>query len=131
MKTEERSQLRDIRDADESLRNVGHDLLARQRGAAALDHVAAVIDLVGAVDVDRNLLDVIRVEHLDAVGAQPFAALLAARDGAADRLPDAGQRIDEAVDGGAGADADDAVGDDVLESGAPDQCFQLFLGLRW
>ena len=36
-----------------------------------------VVDLVGAVDVDRQRLDRVRVEHLDAVRAQPRAALLA------------------------------------------------------
>ena len=32
-----------------------------------LDHVAAVVDLVGTVDVDRDALDVVAVEHDDAM----------------------------------------------------------------
>ena len=54
-------------------RHVGDDLLARQRRAAALDHAAGRVDLVGAVDVDRQALDLVGVEHLDAVRAQPRA----------------------------------------------------------
>ena len=64
-----------VGDADEALGQVGDDLLARQRRAAALDHVAAAVDLVGAVDVDRRSLDLVRVEHADAVRLQPLGAL--------------------------------------------------------
>ena len=69
-----------------------------------------------------------RVASLPAPAATAFAR---ARTLLVEFLPDAGQRVDEAVDGGAGADADDAVGDDVLEGRAPDQRLQLVLGLRW
>ena len=50
----------------EQARLRGDDLLARERSAAALDHVAAVVDLVGAVDVDRQLVDLVAVEHRNA-----------------------------------------------------------------
>ena len=52
--------LRVVGDADEALGQVGDDLLARQRRAAALDHAAGAVDLVGAVDVDRQRLDLAR-----------------------------------------------------------------------
>ena len=52
-------QLGFVGDADEAARLRRHDLLARERGAAALDHVAAAVDLVGAVDVDRQLVDLV------------------------------------------------------------------------
>ena len=53
----------------------GDDLLARERRAAALDHVAAAVDLVGAVDVDRQLVDLVGVEHPDAQRPQPLGAM--------------------------------------------------------
>ena len=49
-------QLALVGDADEGTRDRGDDLFARERATAALDHRKSVIDLVGAVDVDRKLL---------------------------------------------------------------------------
>ena len=49
---------------------------ARQRRAAALDHIAGAVDLVGAVDIDRQALDLVGIKHryaqrLQALGAGP------------------------------------------------------------
>jgi hypothetical protein len=65
-------QLGLVGNADKLARLRGHDLLARERRAAALDHVALAVDLVGTVDVDRQRLHLVRVKHRDADGAQPF-----------------------------------------------------------
>src|SRR6218665_1592125 len=46
-------QFRLVGNTDEALGQRCHDLLARQRGAAALEHMALAIDFVGPVDADR------------------------------------------------------------------------------
>jgi hypothetical protein len=64
-----RHPLRCIADADEGVGHRGDDLFARQRAAAALDHGHAMIDLVRAIDIDAHGIDIIQVEHADAVAA--------------------------------------------------------------
>mmetsp|Transcript_38708 Transcript_38708/g.90599 ORF Transcript_38708/g.90599 Transcript_38708/m.90599 type:complete len:222 (+) Transcript_38708:533-1198(+) len=97
-----------VGDAQEALRQVGDDLLARQGRAAALDHVAARVDLVGAVHVERQPVDLAGLEHADAVAAQPRRARVAARHRAGDALAQRGQRVDEVVHRRSGTHADDA-----------------------
>src|SRR5205814_2114610 len=82
---------------------------ARQGATAALDHVQVLGDLVGAVDVHRELVHAVQVEHADAVLLQPLGARLRCSDCALDAPFDAGQRIDEEIDRRSGADADHAL----------------------
>ena len=110
-----RHQLRGVADADELPRHRGDDLLARERAAAALDHVQVLGDLVGAVDVHRQLVDAVQVEDADAVLLQPLGARFRGGHRAFDAALDGGERVDEEVHRRAGADADHGVLDDVLE----------------
>ena len=57
------NQLALVGNAHEAFGQVGHDLLAGECRPAALDHVAAAVDLVGAVDVHRQALDFGGLEH--------------------------------------------------------------------
>ncbi len=102
-------QLALVGDADEALGEVGDDLLARQRGAAALDHAAAPVDLVGAVDVDRQPLDLgwPRAPRMPCARSRSVLALeLDTAPAMRSRMRR--QRVDEVVDRRAGADADRA-----------------------
>ena len=54
-----------VDDADEQGRGCRDDLLAGQRAAAAFRHLERPVDLVGAIDIERQLLDVAEVEHRD------------------------------------------------------------------
>jgi hypothetical protein len=67
------------------LAGLGDDLLAGQRGAAALDQALVRVALVGAVHVQRELAGVVELEHLDAVRSLSGGALLGAGDGASMR----------------------------------------------
>ena len=58
-----------IRDADETRALRRHDFFARERPAAALDHVAARVDFVGAIDVDIQQFNGFRLEYRNAVRA--------------------------------------------------------------
>src|SRR5262249_12404606 len=60
---------------------------------------------------------IVQVQYLDAVGAQARGGGLGAGDRAADARADRAQRIDEVIDGGAGADADDHAVGEVVERG--------------
>ena len=73
-------QLGAVGDADEALGEVGDDLLARQRRAAALDHAARAVDLVGAVDADRQRLDVAGVDDARCRARRSRAVLAALLD---------------------------------------------------
>jgi tRNA U34 5-methylaminomethyl-2-thiouridine-forming methyltransferase MnmC len=107
-------QLALVGDADKALGQVGHDLLARQRGAAALDHVALGVDLVGAVDVDGQPLDLGGFQHADAMRRAAVRCWRSELDTApAMRSLHRGQRVDEVVDGGAGAHAHQGAGHHV------------------
>ena len=117
-----------VGDADEPAREVGHDLLARERRAAALDHAALRIDLVGAVDVDVQALDLVGLQHREAVAAQALGGLAPARDRRGHALRHRSQRLDEVVHRGAGADAHDAAGAHVGDRGLPDQGLEFVLG---
>ena len=59
-----------IGNADEALGDISHDLFACERRATAFDHAAAVVDLVGPIDVDRNARHRVAVEHRDAVARE-------------------------------------------------------------
>src|SRR5229473_3000729 len=61
--SEHRHQLRFVCDANEPFRHRGDDFLARERSAPALSHGEMLGDLVGPVDVDRQLVDAIEVEQ--------------------------------------------------------------------
>src|SRR5437879_10761445 len=61
-------QLGVICDADEPGRSGRDDLLASERAAAALDEMAGAGGLIGAVDVEPEIADVIEVHYLDTRG---------------------------------------------------------------
>ena len=103
-------QLAVVDDADEAPRGRGDDLLARERAAAALDEMARAGGLVGAVDIDVQLVDLVQVEDRDADGAQARGGGVgAARPRLRMRSRHGGEGIDEEIHGGAGADADDRI----------------------
>src|SRR5207302_5063161 len=106
----------------------GDDLLARERAAAALDHVQVLGHLVGAVDVDRQLIDAIQVEDADAVLSQAFGARLRRGHRAFDAALDRSERVDEEVDGRARAHADHSVFHHVLQRLLSDRLLELVLG---
>jgi hypothetical protein len=64
------------------------DLLPRQRAAAPFDHRTVLGDLVGAVDVHRNVRDVVELVDIDPVALQPLGSLDRARNGALDPVLD-------------------------------------------
>ena len=101
-------ELARVGDAHETPRDGRDDLLARERAAAAFDHRQATVHFVGAVDVDRDVVDVVEIEHRKAQLAQPGRGRLGTRHGAADARAHVGQGRDEVIGGGAGADAEDA-----------------------
>ena len=103
-----RHELRGIDDAHELARHRGDDLLARERTATALDHLQVLGDLVGAIDVHRQLVDAVQIEDPDAVLSQPPGARFRSGHRAVDAALDAGKRVDEKVHRRAGADANDA-----------------------
>src|SRR5690606_35872107 len=49
-----------------------HYLLPRQRSAAALDQAQVRIDLVGAVDIQRQVARFVEIKHPDTVTTQAF-----------------------------------------------------------
>ena len=59
-----------VGDADELARLGSDNFFARQGRAAALDHVAGVINFIGAVHVNRQLFDLGRIKHRDAQSLQ-------------------------------------------------------------
>ena len=125
--TQRLDQLGAVGDAHELARHGRDDLLARQRRAAALDHGAGRVDLVGAVDVDGNRRDVVQVEHLDAVAAQARRRRFGRCNGALDARLDLAEFVDEEVRGGAGADADDFAVDHVIDGGAGHRLLEFVL----
>jgi hypothetical protein len=74
--------------------------------AAALDELAMLGGLVGAVDVQRQRADVVEIEHIDAGRLQALGGRHRARHRPLDALADTGQTVDEVIGGRARADAD-------------------------
>ncbi len=63
---ERRDQLALVGDHHHPVRRRGHDLLAQQRAAAALDHAQLIVDLVGAVDRQIELRRLVERGQRDA-----------------------------------------------------------------
>src|SRR5690606_18932942 len=103
-----------VHDADELPAGGGHDLLARERAAAALDELEVARRLVSAVHVHGNLVDAVQGDDRNAALAQALFRGLRACHGALDALLHPGEEVDEEVDGASRADADDHV---VLDEG--------------
>src|SRR5262249_20745593 len=61
----------------------------------------------GAVHVHGDLTGAVQVQHRDAERLEALGAGLGTGDGAFQAALDLAQRVDEVVDGGTGADADD------------------------
>ena len=99
-------QLRAVGDADEFPCDRRDDFLAGQRSAAALDHVQSGVDFIGAIDVERQVVDVVEVEHLEAVVLEALAGGFGTGDGALVSAAECRERVDEAVGRRAGTDAD-------------------------
>ncbi len=85
------------------------DLLARQRAAAALRHLEPPVDFVGAVDIERQLADVVEVIDDHAGRGETFRAASRAGDGAGEPRPVRREEIDEVIRRRTGSDADDQV----------------------
>ena len=116
-----------VGDADEALGEIGDDLLARQRRAAALDHRAFTVDLVGAVEADRQRGHVAGFQNADAAADQTRGAGGAARDSPRDADRERAEHVDEVVDCRAGADADHRTGGHVDERGLGHLALQFVL----
>ena len=121
-------QLAFIGDADELRGLCGDDFFAREGRAAAFDHVALVIDFVGAVDVDRQALDLVAVKHRNAQGFQAQCRGFGAGDSPFNLVLHGSQGLNEFVHGGACAHADDLAGHNVVQGGLAHQGFEFVLG---
>jgi hypothetical protein len=126
-RAEHPDQLRRIDHADEFLRDRSDDLLARERATATLDHGTALRHLVGAIDVNRDVGDVVQFVDVDAVALQPLGCLHGARDRALDPMLDLPELVDEVVRRRSGAHADEPVVDHVLDRLARHRLFLLVL----
>ena len=105
---EPRDDLGRIRDDDHPLRGGGDDLLAQQRAAAALDQPELGIDLVGTVDRQIELWDLVQKLRRNAERLRLRLGRFGSGDAAnvetgRDPLPD---EIDEMVGGRTGAEAE-------------------------
>ena len=131
-RTQHWHQLAGVGDADESLGNGGHDLLAGQGCATALDQVQVLVALVGAVHVELQVADGVEFIHRNSVALEACGGGFGAGDGAVERAFVLGQCVDEAVGRGAGADPHDALviqfWEDEIDSRLGDGLFELILG---
>src|SRR6185369_3280674 len=118
---EDADELRLVGDADELSRDSRHDLFARQRAAATLDHGAPLGHFVGAVHVDGNVVHTVEILDVDAVPMQPLGRLDRARHGTLDPMLDLRELVDEEVGGRPGADAHHRIVGDVPERLAGDR----------
>ena len=123
---EHRHHLRSVNDADEALCHRGDDLLAGKRRTAALGQAEAPIRLIRPVHIDRQPIDRVEIDDLNADGAKQARALLRARHGGFDGVAPGLEGADEVVDGRAGADADDPAVRQVTESGLGDLLLKIF-----
>jgi hypothetical protein len=125
---EDRYELGIVDDAHEAARGGGDDLLAGERRAAALDQMQLRVGFVGAVDVHVEVADGIQIQDLDAMLLEACSRALRTRNGTLDRHFARSQRIDEEVDGGAGADAENfVVGHVASAAAAADRFFESAL----
>src|SRR4249920_294773 len=124
---EHRNELRGVADADELRRHRGDDLLPRQRPASALHHVQVLGHFVGAVNVHRQLVHAVQVEHPDAVGLQPLRARFRGGHRALDAALDGGEGVDEEIDRRARADPDHLVFNDMAQRGVRHGFLQIVL----
>ncbi|MNX54996.1 hypothetical protein D3C86_857430 [compost metagenome] len=104
-----------VDDADELVGHGGDYLLAGQGGATALDHVAGPVDLVGAIHVDGEGIDVVEIKHRDAETLEALGGGDGARYRALDLVLHGRQCVDEVIDGRAGAHPDYGAGYHVFE----------------
>jgi len=123
-----RHLLAGITDAHEALRHGSHDLLAGLGAAAALDHGQRAVDLVGAVDIDRDVGDVVQVQQADAMCGEPLGGGFGRGHRADDALLAGCQAVDEEIGGGARADADDGAVLHVVEGLQRGQLLEFILG---
>ena len=86
-----------------------------------------LIDLVGAVDVDRKCFNVVEVEERNAGSGEPPGAALGTRDRSSDFAADGRQFVDEEIGGRAGADTDDLAARHMVDRGARDRALQFVL----
>ena len=89
--------------------------------------MAGVVDLVGAVYIDAEFVHLSGVKHLDAQCLQALGRGHRAGHRAGNGVLDGRQRVDEFVDGRAGANANDAAGLDVMQGGLANQGFEFVL----
>ncbi len=104
-----------VDDADELIGHGGDDLLAGQGRATALDHVTGGVDLVGAIHVDGEGVDLVEIKHRDAKALETLGGGHGAGDGSLDLVLHGRQRVDKVVDGRASAYPDDGAGNHILE----------------
>ena len=103
---EARDELALVGDAHELPRYRRHDLLARERATAAFHQFERAVRLVRAIDVDVHAVQGVQIEDRYAVRAKPLCRGFRTRDRGLDLCADARQKVNEAVGGGARADAD-------------------------
>ncbi len=129
---EHRHQFAGVGDADEGLGHGGDNLLAGQGRTAALDQVQVRVGFISAVNVELQVADRVQLVHRNAVALEARGGGFGAGDRAIERALVQGQGVDEAVGGGAGADADDALvvefRQDEVDGGLGHGLFELILG---
>ena len=88
-----------IRDADELVRNGGDDLLARQRRAAAFDHLHVAVDFIRTINVNPQTIHFVEIENGNAEAFQLFRGSIRAGNRALDLPLHRAQRIDKVCRG--------------------------------
>src|SRR5690606_5338048 len=117
--TQSLDALRAVDDAHEAPAGRGDDLLARERGTAALDHAQLRIDLVRAVDIDRDGTAggqyVVELEHAQAVRARTLGGSFRGADQPGRRRSERSKLVDEEVDRGTAPHTENGADDEVVE----------------
>ena len=122
------NQLGLVRDADKTRGLCRDDLLARQCGPPALDHVTPVVYFVGAIDVHRQLLHIVAIEHGDTQRAQALGTGFRTRHCAPDLVLDGSQRVNELIDRGAASHTDHLSRHHILQGGLAHHGLEFILG---
>ena len=92
-------QLGFIRNTDKATRLRSNNFFPGEGRAPALDHVAAFVDLVGAVNVDSQLIHLVAIKHRNAQCLQALGAGQRARHRPFDLAAHAGQGLDKFIHG--------------------------------
>ena len=86
-----------VGDADELLRRRRQNFFARQRAAAAFNHLKIAVNFVRAVDIQGDFADLIKIHAVNSGGIQPLPSRLRTRHGDFNFFPQRRQKINEVI----------------------------------